>query len=42
MGFFNVEEYFKSINMEDRILVFDKSSATVEEAAKQSELNLAK
>ena len=34
MGFFNVEEYFKSINMEDRILVFDKSSATVEEAAK--------
>ena len=34
MSFFNVEQYFKSISMEDRILVFDKSSATVEEAAK--------
>ena len=37
MSFFNVEEYFKSINMEDKILVFDKSSATVEEAAKAVE-----
>ena len=34
MSFIKAKDYLKQFNLEDRIMVFDVSSATVEEAAK--------